>query len=98
VQVKSEVQALQTIPISDDNVPQVVLGLVHLTKHLDFLVPDEPGRPGLKKEVVNMHIVSSFRLALLGLLESFLGRARLHFEAAFSASDFLTREASPVRF
>jgi hypothetical protein len=95
-QAKSEVQALDTIPLTDENVPQIVQGLVYLTKQLDFLVADEPGRPGLKKEVVNMQIVSLFRQSLMGLLESFLERARAHFETVFSGADFLARESPPV--
>ena len=85
------------MPIGERAVGQVVVGIADLKKHLDFLVPEEPGKPGLKKEVMPMRIVGDFRQALHDLLDTFLKRCCGALTSAFSRAEFLSADQPPVR-
>jgi hypothetical protein len=97
MQPATSVQALETLQLSERTIYPAVAGLSALKAHLDFLAPEEPGRAGLKKEVLRMRVVSDFRGWLLAVLQDFLARCKAALGATFERADLLTRDAPPVR-
>jgi hypothetical protein len=90
------VQALAQATLSESTAYQVTLGLIDLKKHIDFIASEEPGRPGLKREVLRMRIVGEFNQALHDLLEAFLTNCRSQLSGVFVQSELFTRDSPLV--
>ena len=96
MQPQAAVERLQSLELSERAVLAAVAGLAELQKQLKFLVAEEPGRSGLKKEVLPMRVVAEFKAWLLALLDEFLARCKAHLGQVLAGAELLTRDSPPV--